>query len=99
MLLRVVEQRNGILRSFAACFRDYRNPELIEHTVTGLVRQRAYGLVSGYEDLADLDQSPQEPLLALLCGKEIARGNVGGGGRTAVRRARPGETQKPMSRD
>lgn len=29
LLLRPVEQRTGILRRFAACFRDYRKPELV----------------------------------------------------------------------
>ena len=32
-LLREVEKCTGIVRQFAACFRDYRNPVLIEHTV------------------------------------------------------------------
>ena len=29
---------------FASCFTDYRNPDLIEHTVEELVAQRVYGL-------------------------------------------------------
>ncbi len=33
LILREVEQRTGILKKFAACFVDYRNPEAIEHTV------------------------------------------------------------------
>ena len=44
LLLREVEKRVGILRQFAACFTDYRNPELIEHQVEELVAQRVYGL-------------------------------------------------------
>jgi hypothetical protein len=32
-LLREVEKHTGIMERFAACFRDYRKPELIEHTV------------------------------------------------------------------
>ena len=31
LLLREVEKRIGILHQFAACFTDYRNPDLIEH--------------------------------------------------------------------
>ncbi|MGZ5444843.1 MAG: transposase, partial [Thermoanaerobaculia bacterium] len=30
LLLREVERRTGLLRQFAACFRDYRNPMLVE---------------------------------------------------------------------
>ncbi|MGB7461682.1 MAG: transposase [Candidatus Acidiferrum sp.] len=36
LLLREVEKRVGILRQFSACFTDYRNPDLIEHTVEEL---------------------------------------------------------------
>lgn len=34
-MLREVEKRIRIVRQFAACFRDYRNADLIEHTVEG----------------------------------------------------------------
>jgi hypothetical protein len=74
LLLRSVEQRTGILRQFAACFRDCRKPELVEHTVSELVRQRVYGLALGYEDLNDHDQLRQDPLLALLSGKSDLEG-------------------------
>lgn len=74
LLLRPVEQRTGILRQFAACFRDYRRPELVEHTVSELVRQRVYGIALGYEDLNDHDQLRQDPLLAMLSGKSDLEG-------------------------
>jgi len=74
LLLRSVEQRTGILRQFAACFRDYRKPELVEHTVSELVRQRVYGLALGYEDLNDHDQLRQDPLVAMLSGKSDLEG-------------------------
>ncbi|MCC7175562.1 MAG: IS1380 family transposase [Bryobacterales bacterium] len=74
LLLRPVEQRTGILRQFTACFRDYRKPELVEHTAGELVRQRVYGLALGYEDLNDHDQLRQDPLLALLSGKSDLEG-------------------------
>ena len=74
LLLRTLEQRTGILRQFSACFRDYRNPERIEHSVGELVRQRVYGLALGYEDLNDHDQLRQDPLLALLAGKADLEG-------------------------
>jgi hypothetical protein len=74
LLLRPVEQRTGILRQFAACFRDYRKPAFVEHTVSELVRQRVYGLALGYEDLNDHDQLRQDPLLALLSGKSDLEG-------------------------
>ena len=69
LLLREVEKRVGIVRQFAACFRDYRNPDLIEHTVEELVAQRVYGLALGYEDLNDHEELRKDPLLAVLVGK------------------------------
>lgn len=36
LLLREVAERTGLLRRFAACFTDYRRPDLIEHTVSEL---------------------------------------------------------------
>src|SRR5213596_3636980 len=69
LLLREVEKRIGIVRRFAACFQDYRNPELIEHTVDELVAQRVYGLALGYEDLNDHEELRKDPLLAVLVEK------------------------------
>lgn len=69
LLLREVEQRTGILRQFAACFTDHRDPDLIEHPVEELVAQRVYALALGYEDLNDHDDLRSDPLLAVLVGK------------------------------
>src|SRR2546422_6077956 len=69
LLLREVEKRVRILRQFAACFTDYRNPDLIEHRVEELVAQRVYGLALGYEDLNDHDELRKDPLLAVLVEK------------------------------
>jgi len=69
VLLHRVDQRFGVMRRFAACFRDFRDPELIEHTVEQLVRQRVFGLACGYEDLADHAVLRDDPLLAAVVGK------------------------------
>ena len=73
LLLREVEKRIGILRHFAACFTDYRNPDLIEHPVKELVAQRVYGLALGYEDLNDHEELRNDPLLAVLVEKSDPR--------------------------
>ena len=69
LLLREVEAKTGILRQFAACFTDHRDPERIEHTVQELVSQRVFGLTLGYEDLNDHDSLRHDPLFGLLVGK------------------------------
>jgi len=69
LLLREVERRTGVMGQFAACFRDYRNPKLVEHSLISLIRQRVTGLVLGYEDLNDHDQLRHDPLIATLVEK------------------------------
>ena len=74
LLLRDVEQRTGIIRRFAACFRDYRDPRFIEFTVEELVAQRVYGIDLGYEDLNDHDQLRCDPAMAVVVGREDVKG-------------------------
>jgi hypothetical protein len=70
VLLARLDRSYGYLQRFAACFRDHRDPELIEHELLAVLRQRVYGLALGYEDLSDHDQLRVDPLLASLCGKK-----------------------------
>jgi len=74
LLLREVDLRVDVTRRFAECFRDHRDADLIEHTVLELVRQRAYGLALGYEDLNDHDDLARDPLLAMALGKRDPEG-------------------------
>ena len=69
LLLRKAEQLTGVIRQFAGCFTDHRNPNLIEHSVEELVAQRVYALALGYEDLNDHDDLRFDPLLAAVVGK------------------------------
>ena len=74
LLLREVERNTRIVAQFAECFTDFRDPDLIEHTVQELVAQRVYGLALGYEDLIDHDELRADPMLAVLVGKTDPRG-------------------------
>ena len=69
VLLREVDQRFKLLKKFAACFKDHRDPELIEHEVEHLVRQRVLGIACGYEDLNDHGALREDPLFAAVVGK------------------------------
>ena len=75
LLLRELEEKTGLLRRFSDCFTDHRNPDLIEHSVLELVKQRVFGLCLGYEDLNDHDELRHDPLLAVLVGKADPTGN------------------------
>jgi hypothetical protein len=82
LLLREVEQRRRILRRFAGCFVDHREPKRIQHTVEELVAQRVYALCCGYEDLNDHEALRDDLLLAVAVGKREFLG---------ARREQPGE--------
>ena len=69
LFLREIDGRHRFMEKLAGCFADYRNPELIEHSVEELLRQRIFGLALGYEDLNDHDSLRHDPLLAVACGK------------------------------
>jgi hypothetical protein len=76
LLLREVATGSKILRDFARCFVDYRDPNRIEHTVLELVSQRIYGIALGYEDINDHDDLRNDALLATLVGKTDPTGEV-----------------------
>jgi Transposase DDE domain group 1 len=88
LLLAEVERHTGVLARLAACFRDHRDPDLIEHTVPQLIAQRVYGIALGYEDLNDHDRLRFDPLLAALVGKDDPLGQS---------RARPEDRGKPLA--
>jgi len=58
MLLGEVEKHFGMLKRFSGWFRDYRDPQRIEHSVETLIGERVYGIALGYEDLNDHDEDP-----------------------------------------
>jgi hypothetical protein len=76
LLLRETEHLTGIIRQFAACFDDHRDPDLTEHTAGELVAQRVYALALGYEDLNDHDDLRRDPLLATVVGKADPTGKA-----------------------
>ncbi len=88
LLLRQTEALTGIVRQFAACFTDHRNPDLTEHTVEELIARRVYALAPGYEDLNDHDDLRRDPLLATVVGK---------GDPTGKTRQRKRDRDKPLA--
>jgi hypothetical protein len=75
ILLREIEERFHLVERFAACFTDHRDPELIEHPLVDLLKQRLFGLCLGYEDLNDHDWLRHDALLATMVGKADPEGN------------------------
>jgi hypothetical protein len=73
-LIAEVDRMFHVLERYADCFTDHRDPELIEHSVLDLVRQRIYGLCLGYEDLNDHDRLRADALIAACVGKQDLEG-------------------------
>ena len=69
LLLRQADRGLGLIRRFAQCFTDRRDPRYVEHSVETLVGQRVFGLALGYEDLNDHDELRKDPVFAVLAGK------------------------------
>ena len=69
LLLGQVDRGLGLVRRFAECFIDRRDPRYVEHQVATLVGQRIFGLALGYEDLNDHDELRKDPTFAVLAGK------------------------------
>jgi hypothetical protein len=61
LLLGQVDRRLGLVRRFANCFIDRRDPRYVEHRAETLVGQRIFGLALGYEDLNDHDELRKGP--------------------------------------
>ena len=76
LLLRQADDRIGLSRRLAACFRDYRKPEYIDHTAAELIAQRIHGLAPGYEVLNDHEELSKDPLLAAQVGKADPTGQT-----------------------
>jgi hypothetical protein len=69
LVLERADRRTKLLSRFAACFRDHRDQDRVEHTARQLVTQRVFGLCLGYEDVSDHDALGRDPLLAAACGR------------------------------
>lgn len=74
LLLRQVDRRVRLTERMAGCFKDYRDQDLIEHTIEEISAQRVIGLALGYEDLSDHEALSRDPLMAAVIGKEDVRG-------------------------
>ena len=70
LLLRQVDINLGLTAELAQRFNDQRDPAWVDHSVQGMLRQRCFGTVLGYEDVDDHQRLRLDPLLAAAaCGK------------------------------
>jgi len=71
-LIAELDRKRQITSRLAACFKDYRESNRIEHSIESLIAQRIYGLIMGYEDLNDHEELRHDLMFALAVGKIIS---------------------------
>lgn len=74
LLLREAERKIAIADRLAAAISDTRDSARIDHTMSELIKTRAFAICCGYEDGNDLDRLRHEPLLKLAVGRCPATG-------------------------
>jgi hypothetical protein len=66
LLLKGADQKLQLTSSLAACLVDKRQATKVKHTIADLLRQRIYGLASGYADANDAARLSHDPVFKLL---------------------------------
>lgn len=66
LLLKGADQKLQLSSALAACLVDSRQAAKVKHTIADLLRQRIYGLASGYADANDAARLAQDPIFKLL---------------------------------
>src|SRR3981081_1291510 len=73
LLLGSADRAIRLTECLAACCRDTRVADRVEHSVSAMVTQRVIGIALGYEDLNDHDELRHDPVLAVLASKLAAQ--------------------------
>jgi hypothetical protein len=68
LLLRQLDDRLGLVRSFAALLDDDRDPSRRRHDRVEQLRQRIYQIALGYEDCLDANWLRHDPAMQYACG-------------------------------
>ncbi len=68
-LIAALDRKLQITSRLAGCFQDYRQVNRMLHPVEGLIAQRIYGLIMGYEDLNDHEELRHDPMFAIALQK------------------------------
>src|SRR5271167_2666197 len=69
LLLAAADKKLGLIDTLAAIIPDHRNPALITHTMSDILRARVLAIACGYPDSNDLDDLRKDPAFKLACGR------------------------------
>src|SRR5882724_9790221 len=74
VLLKAADQKLQLTASLAACLVDGRQAAKVKHSLEDLLRQRIYGLASGYADANDAARLAHDPIFKLLLDRSPVTG-------------------------
>src|ERR1700681_3110543 len=66
LLLKAADRKLQLTAALATCLVDERQTTKVKHSLSDLLRQRIYGLASGYADANDAARLAHEPIFKLL---------------------------------
>jgi hypothetical protein len=69
LLLAGADKPLGLIDRLAALIPDHRDPALITHTLSDILRARIFAIACGYPDADDLDELRKDPAFKLACGR------------------------------
>jgi len=69
LLVREFDHRHRLTDDLAGVYDDPRRADRVEHSILGLLRQRVYQIVAGYEDANDSDLLRTDPMLQTVVGQ------------------------------
>jgi len=75
VLIRGINSRLRLSRRLAACIFDQRDPDMVEHSVHDLLRQRIYAVACGYADCNDAAHLRNDPVHRLVLDRDPIEGN------------------------
>jgi hypothetical protein len=69
LLLAGADKRLGLIDALAVLIPDHRDPALITHTLSDILRARIFAIACGYPDADDLDDLRKDAAFKLACGR------------------------------
>lgn len=75
-LIRIADDALELTKSASYCIGEKRRPDAVKHTLLDLLRQRIYGIASGYEDGNDANSLRCDPMHKLVLGKTESDPNL-----------------------
>lgn len=69
-LVSKAEKSCGIIGDISDCIEDWRNQDLIHHTIKDMVSQRVMQIACGHEDADDCDTLRNDSMLKMSCGRD-----------------------------